>query len=335
MAGKAVVTGGAGFMGSHVAEQLLKKGFEVTVMDNLAGGFEENVPEGAEFVKGDLRDRKECAKAVEGAEIVFHLAAHAAEIQSIFTPIYNTDANNMAFMNLAVESINRGVKTIVYTSTMAVYGEQEKMPYTEKQLPEPEDIYGINKYAIEKYLQVFHEVYGLEYAVIRPHNVYGPRQNMSDPYRNVLAIWCNRILKGKPPIVYGNGNQRRSFTYIEDCAPWIIEAGLNKKCFGEAFNIGSEEPVTLNRAAETVLKAMGKEALGVEHAEARPQEVSEAFSSSEKARKIMGYESRFPLEKGVKLMADWAKEKGPVEPAYWEKMEISKNVFDTWANKKI
>src|SRR3989344_8881485 len=210
-----LVTGGAGFIGSHLVDYLIMKGHKVTVLDDLSGGLRENVNPKSTFLKGSITDRKLVREAVEGKEIIYHLAAYAAEGLSHFIRRYNYNNNLIGSINLINSSIEHEVKKFLFTSSMAVYGSGNP-PFDEYQIPKPEDPYGIAKYAVEQDLRVANEVFGLERVVIRPHNVYGTRQFLGDPYRNVIGIWMNMIMQGKRPLIYGDGEQTRAFSYIGD-----------------------------------------------------------------------------------------------------------------------
>jgi UDP-glucose 4-epimerase len=335
-----LVTGGAGFMGSHLVRHLLQEGHNVRIFDNMAGGFEENlnfssIDKKPEVVNGDLREKKDCEKAVEEVDIVYHLAASACEGKSVFTPVNNTMINYIGSLNLLTSAINESVKSFVFTSSMATYGKQAEMPMREDQLPSPEDPYGIAKASFERVLRIYSDIFGFDYVVIRPHNVYGPRQNLSDPYRNVIGIFMNRIMKNLPPIVYGDGMQKRAFTYIDDCIPYIARAAFTKKAFGEIINVGSEEVVTINYLADLVLKIMGSE-LKPKKAPARPTEVKFAYCSSNKARELLDYKTSTTLEQGVTKMAEWAKKIGPQEFRYGNfEWEINKNIPKVWKDKLL
>src|SRR3989344_5765834 len=195
---KILVTGSAGFMGSHLYDQIFAMGYEVYGIDDLSGGFMKNVYQKRFFTKLDLRDRAKVATYIKKLkpEIIFHLAADATEGRSQFTPFSALDRNLIAYMNLLIPAIKNGMKKMILTSSMSVYGAQQ-VPFDEKMDPQPEDIYGISKAAMEKVTKVMSKVYGFKYVIIRPHNVYGPRQNLSDPYRNVVGIFINRLLHGK------------------------------------------------------------------------------------------------------------------------------------------
>src|ERR1700741_4410465 len=220
-----LVTRGAGFLGSHVADELLSHGHKVVVLDDLSGGFEDNVPSGAVFVKGSILDVELVDRLFERYNFanVYHLAAYAAEGLSHFIRRFNYNNNLIGSINLINESVNYKVECFVFTSSIAVYGKGQ-VPMLESMVPMPEDPYGIAKYAIEMDLKSAHELFGLNYVIFRPHNVYGEFQNIGDKYRNVVGIFMNQILQGKPLTIFGDGLQQRAFSYIDDVAPVIARA---------------------------------------------------------------------------------------------------------------
>ncbi len=330
---KILVTGGAGFMGSHLADELIEKGHDVVVVDNLSGGYVENVNKKAEFIKGDLQDKKVCQRAVKDVDMIYHLAAHAAEGQSVFCPVYNAKENYIAFLELLEAAINSDVKTFVHTSSMSIYGHQEKMPMTEDQPYNPKDPYAIGKQAMEQILSIYGELYGMNTCILIPHNVYGERQNLADPYRNAIAIFMNRVIIGKPPIIFGDGKQTRAFTYIKDCNPYIAKAGFTKAAFGERINIGSEEVVTINDVARLILEVMDRTDLKPIHVPPRPTEVKHSYCSSKKAEKILGYKTSTPLRKGIETMYAWVEKVGHREFKYWNKLEITKKAPKVWLER--
>ncbi|MCX6709520.1 MAG: SDR family NAD(P)-dependent oxidoreductase [Candidatus Woesearchaeota archaeon] len=330
---KILVTGGAGFMGSHLADQLINEGHEVVVVDNLSGGYLENVNKKATFIKGDLQDKKVCDRAVEGVDMVYHLAAHAAEGQSIFCPVYNAKSNYIGFLQLLESSINSDVKTFIHTSSMSVYGKQLKMPMRENQPYNPKDPYAVGKQAMEQVLSIYHDVFGINYSILIPHNVYGERQNLSDPYRNAVAIFMNRVIVGKPPIIFGDGNQTRAFTYVRDCTPYIAKAGFTKSAFGERINIGTEEVTSLNELSKLVLEVMGRTDLKPIYAPERPSEVKHSYCSSKKAERILGYKTSTPLKQGLINMKKWVEKVGHRDFKYWDELEIKKKAPKVWLNK--
>jgi UDP-glucose 4-epimerase len=337
-----LVTGAAGFMGSHLVDDLLKMGHEVHSVDDLSGGYSENVNSKAIFKQLDLRERKETQKYIEEIkpEIIFHLAADATEGRSQFTPINCTERNYMAYLNVLVPAIKSGLKKMILTSSMSVYGSQ-KSPFSEDMDTKPDDIYGISKAAMEQATRILSDVYGFKYTIIRPHNVYGPRQNLSDPYRNVVAIFINCLLNNKNFYIYGDGEQKRAFSYIDDFTPYIIKAGFNDNANGEVFNIGPCEETTINKLADIVLEEFFKgkeipENLKPKYLPKRPMEVKEAWCTVEKAEKMLDYKTTVGLKEGVGKMIEWARKKGPQQFKYLDELEITND--DTpplWKDKLI
>src|SRR3712207_2836178 len=238
---RALITGAAGFIGSHVVDGCLELGMEVVATDDLSGGFRENVPREVEFVEGDLRDARFVASLWEGRryDFVYHLGAYAAEGLSHFIRAYNYRTNLEATVNLVNQAVRHDARRFVFTSSIAVYGAGQT-PMTEDTTPQPEDPYGISKYAIELDLRAAHEMFGLEYTIFRPHNVYGERQNIADRYRNVIGIFMNNVLRDEPLPVFGDGRQTRAFSHIDDVAPVIARAPLVEGARNEVFNVGAD-----------------------------------------------------------------------------------------------
>lgn len=339
---KILVTGSAGFMGSHLYDQLFSMGYQVYGVDDLSGGFMRNVSQKRFFTKLDLRDRAKTAAYIEKLkpEIIFHLAADATEGRSQFTPFSAMDRNLVAYMNLLVPAIKNGMKKIILTSSMSVYGAQQ-VPFDEKMEPLPEDIYGISKAAMEKTTRVMANVYGFKYVIIRPHNVYGPRQNLSDPYRNVVGIFINRLLHGKNFYIYGDGKQKRAFSHIDDVIPTMIKAAFNPKVEGLAINIGSNSPITLNELSSIVLNEHFRSGVVPKtfkpaHLPSRPQEVKFAYCNHKIAEKFLGFKPKVDLRTGIREMIDWAKPHGPQTFAYLTSLDIEHSTTPkTWKAKLI
>ena len=339
---KILVTGSAGFIGSHIYDQLFDMGYEVYGVDDLSGGFMRNVSQKRFFTKLDLRDRAKVAAYVEKLkpEIIFHLAADATEGRSQFTPFSAIDRNIVAYTNLLVPAIKYGLKKMILTSSMSVYGAQQT-PFHEGMIPQPEDIYGIAKTAMEQTTKIMGKVYGFKYVIIRPHNIYGPRQNLSDPYRNVVGIFINRLLHGKNFYIYGDGKQKRAFSHIDDVAPAMIKAGFSKKCEGKVLNLGSDTPVTLNELANIVLEEFfNREKIPTKFLPkkfpARLQEVKYAFCSHKVAKKLIGFQDKIPLRSGVKDMVSWATSLGRQPFAYLDSLDLEHpNTPETWKAKLI
>ena len=325
-----LVTGGAGFMGSHVSEHLLKAGHDVVVLDDLSGGFLDNVPLAADFVEGSVLDHELLYHLFEKYNFthVYHLAAYAAEGLSHFIKRFNYQNNLIGSVNLINEAVNHNVKCFVFTSSIAVYGAGQS-PLAEDMIPVPEDSYGIAKLAVEQELRVSHEMFGLEYVIFRPHNVYGEKQNIGDRYRNVVGIFMNQLLKGEPMTIFGDGTQQRAFTHINDVAPLIAESANIAAARNETFNVGADVPYTVNDLAKFVAEAMGKECR-INYLDPR-KEVKVAFSDHSKAERVFGTGKKVTLPDGVRSMAEWVEQHGARESNVFENIEIGKNLPRSWA----
>lgn len=326
-----LVTGGAGFMGSWLVDELIKREHNVISVDNLLGGYRRNLNKDCTFLKIDLRNKTKVDAVVKKVDIIFHLAAYAAEGQSLFSPIAINDINLTPMNNLLVAAANQNIERFVFTSSMAVYGRQS-VPFSENMPRKPVDPYGVGKTYCEMMLEIFARTYGFEHVIIRPHNVYGPRQNIADAYRNVLGIWMNRILRAVPPIIYGDGEQTRAFSYIEDVNPAMANAGFFKEAVGQIINVGCDEVVSINKACSIVLEAMSSNLKPV-YMEERPGEVKHAYCTVEKSMKLLQYDTKHSLKEGVTEMAKWAKQFGPQEPTYTLPLEITKKAPKVWTAK--
>jgi UDP-glucose 4-epimerase len=325
-----LVTGGAGFMGSHVADHLLASGHDVVVLDDLSGGFRENVPEAATFVQGSITDHELINRLFDrySFDYVYHLAAYAAEGLSHFIKRFNYNNNLVGSVNLINAAINHNVKCFVFTSSIAVYGAGQS-PMSEDMIPIPEDSYGISKLAVEQELRVSHEMFGLDSVVFRPHNVYGERQNIGDRYRNVVGIFMNQLLRGEPMTIFGDGTQQRAFTHIDDVAPIIAAAVDFPTARNQVFNVGADVPHTVNELAEIVAEAIGKPCK-INHLDAR-NEVKIAFSDHSKAERVFGKRAKTTLSEGVRAMAAWVREHGARESCIFEGIEVLRNLPPSWA----
>jgi UDP-glucose 4-epimerase len=327
---KVLVTGVAGFIGSHVAEHAQKLRFEVVGVDDLSGGFERNVPAGVKFVRGDVADPDVVARlwSEHGPfAYVYHLAAYAAEGLSHFIRRFNYENNVLASMNIINQCLNAETRCLVFTSSIAVYG-RNQLPMTEDMRPKPEDPYGIAKYSVELDLAAAHEIFGLNYIVFRPHNVYGERQNIADRYRNVVGIFMNQVMQGKPMTVFGDGMQTRAFSHIDNVAPIIASAATLTTAYNQVFNIGADKPHTVLELAQIVASAFGVEPK-VEHLPAR-QEVVHAFSDHSKLLRYFGQTELVPLRTGVERMVAWARGIGPMTPVTFHGIEVKRNLPPSW-----
>jgi UDP-glucose 4-epimerase len=328
-----LVTGGAGFIGSHVAEHLVRKGHRVVVLDDLSGGFTENVPDGCRFIKGSILDHALVDRLFEEHrfDYVYHLAAYAAEGLSHFIKRFNYNNNVIGSVNLINASVNHGVRRFVFTSSIAVYGAGQS-PMTEEMMPRPEDSYGIAKFAVEQELRASHEMFGLEYCIFRPHNVYGERQNVGDRYRNVVGIFMNQLLQSEPMTIFGDGEQERAFTHIDDVAPAIADSVDIPAARNEVFNVGADVPFTVNHLARIVAEAMGCDC-NIRHLAAR-NEVKVAFSDHTKADRVFGGHAKTTLEDGIRAMAAWVTKHGARKSGVFEGIEIEKNLPASWATAR-
>ena len=334
---KILVTGSAGFMGSHLIDHLEARGYDVVGIDNLSGGYLRNVRNKNKFTKLDLRDRAATGVYIDKLRpnVIFHLAADATEGRSHFTPFSAIDRNFVAYANLLVPAIKNGLKKMILMSSMDVYGAQQA-PFHEDMSTQPTDIYGISKASMEKMTETLAKVYGFTYVIIRPHNVYGPRQNLSDPYRNVIGIFINRLLKDKHFYIYGDGKQQRAFSYVDDIIPVVAKITFSKKCEGKIFNIGSDFPITISNLGDIVLQeffgtSIPKKILP-KYIAGRPQEVKYAYCAHEAAERLLGYNARTPLKEGVRKMIEWARVIGPQEFRYVDALDIENHLTPkTWS----
>jgi len=326
---KVLVTGAAGFIGSHVASHLLLEGMEVVAMDDLSGGFVENVPPGARWVQGSVTDDallRDLFEA-EAFDYVYHLAAYAAEGLSHFIRRFNYETNLIGSINLINLSILHRIKCFVFTSSIAVYGTGQ-LPMTEDMVPQPEDPYGVSKYAVELDLKAAQRQFGLNYTVFRPHNVYGEHQNIGDKYRNVIGIFMNQLLQGQPLTIFGDGKRTRAFSYIDDVAPVIARSVLTPAAYGETFNVGGDQPYTVNELVRVVSESMGI-APQVIHLPER-KEVKHAFSSHDKVRQFFNVPPSVPLKEGVGRMAAWARQVGRRTTKDFAAIEIPTGLPKGW-----
>jgi UDP-glucose 4-epimerase len=332
---RALVTGAAGFMGSHVTEAVLALGMDVVATDDLSGGFRENVPVGADWIQGDVRDvdfvRSLFARGPY--DYVYHLAAYAAEGLSHFIRRYNYRTNLEASVNLINEAVVTGVKRFVFTSSIAVYGAGQ-VPMREDMTPRPEDPYGVSKYAVELDLAAASHMFDLDYTVFRPHNVYGERQNISDPYRNVIGIFMNNVLRGKPMTVFGDGLQTRAFSHIADVVPAIARAPLVPASRNQVFNVGADMPYTILELADAVAAAFDV-VPEVVHLDPR-NEVVHAYSDHSKLARIFGEATQVPLKDGIARMAKWVSEVGARPPIVFSgDIEVSLNMPPSWRDSVL
>ena len=324
---KILVTGHLGFLGSHLVDALVDN-HEVIGIDNLSGGFLENKNDKCKDYIVDLLDKKKikeiCDK--EKPEVLYHFAADATEGRSQFTPTSAIENNLNSYMNVLIPFLNNGGKRVVLFSSMSVYGDNTP-PFAEYYERKPVDVYGQAKRAMEEITEILSDVHGFKYCIIRPHNVYGERQRLDDPYRNVIGIFINRKLQDKTLYIYGDGKQRRAFSYIGDMVKPMVKAMELDK---EIINLGAEKSYSINELASLISDK-------TEHLEDRPREVKEAFCTINKSKRLLGFEDKTPLKEGIAKMMEWAFKKGFQEPRYLEELEI--DIKDkapvTWKNRLI
>jgi len=325
-----LVTGGAGFIGSHVADYCLKLGHKVVVLDDLSGGFADQVPTGAELVVGSVTDSSLLTAMFRKHrfDYVYHLAAYAAVGLSHFIRRFNYNTNLIGTVNLINEAVTHRTRCFVFASSISVYGE-DQVPMTEDLAPRPTDPYGISKYAGELDLAAAFEQFGLPYIIFRPHNVYGERQNLGDPYRNVLGIFMNQIMEKRPLTIFGDGEQTRAFTHVEDVAPHIARSIDIPAARNQAINIGADQPWSVNALADLALRAFGSN-LPVHHLPPR-KEAYQVWADHDRARKLLDAVPAIGLEKGLGRMADWARAKGIRKSRIFSGIEISRDLPPSWA----
>tara|TARA_B100000470_G_C19792186_1_gene392654 strand:+ start:1462 stop:2469 length:1008 start_codon:yes stop_codon:yes gene_type:complete len=335
MTKRVLVTGAAGFLGSHLCEKLRNLNYEVIGIDNMSGGNLDNVPSDVKFHKIDCCDLKKINTIMKNIDIVYHCAATAHEGLSVFSPVQISKNNYMATVTVVSAAINNKVKRIIYCSSMARYGDQPT-PFTEDMTPKPVDPYGISKVAGEDVLKNLCNLNNIEWVIVVPHNIIGPRQKYDDPFRNVVSIMINRILQNKSPIIYGDGEQKRCFSYIDDCIYCLLALIDNKNVAGEVINIGpDEEFVTINKVAEICSNVTGSN-LKPEYHPDRPKEVKIATCSADKARKLLNYKTTTDLHTGIKKTYEFIKNKGPKKFDYHVDLEIINDLTPkVWVEKKI
>jgi len=328
-----LITGVAGLIGSNLAKELSKT-HEVIGVDNFIGGYPDNVPSNISFIN------KDCIDLVDsdffGVDIVIHAACTAHEGLSVFSPVTITQNTYMHSVNVLKCSINSGVKKFIFTSSMARYGEQDTVPFTENMSPKPQDPYGIAKYAFETTLSSMAKVHNLNYTILVPHNVIGPGQNYTDPFRNVAGIMINRMLKGQQPIIYGDGTQMRCFSDIRDVIAPIVLVVESDVANGETINIGPDSNyITINKLAETIAEEVGLE-LSPIYLPGRPAEVKYANCSADKARDILGYDPKTTLKETVANMVDWVRVRGPLPFEFNLPVEIVSDLTPkTWTDQTV
>jgi len=332
---KILVTGVAGFLGSHLAEKLSKMGHKVVGVDNMIGGYKDNVPKNIDFFNFDCCDLKQMNEVMKGVDVVYHCAATAHEGLSVFSPVEITKNNYMASVSVFTSAISNKIKRIIFCSSMARYGDQ-KTPFTEDMESKPIDPYAISKVAAENVLMNLCDLNNIEWVIAVPHNIIGPRQKYDDPFRNVVSIMINRMLQKKAPIIYGDGEQKRCFSYIDDCLSCLIPMLDQKDLNKQIINIGpDEEFVTINKIAEICSNITGSNLKPI-YKKDRPREVKHATCSADKARKLLNYKTKTNLKKGILKTYEYIKGRGSKAFDYHINIEINNDLTpETWTKKEL
>jgi len=333
---KVLITGVAGFMGSHLADAFIDKGYSVVGIDNLIGGFLDNVPSQVDFFNLDLDDLTSIQDKFSGVDLVIHAACTAYEGLSVFSPSLVVRNTVQVTVNVMSACIKNNVPKIVYLSSMARYGSQKNLPFTEDMVPNPQDPYGIAKYSSELLIKNIAETHGMSYVILVPHNIIGPRQKYDDPFRNVASIMINRLLQGKPPIIYGDGLQTRCFSFMDDVTNPLMRACESIVTDGMVINVGpDEEVITIKELANKIMDLMGIEMSPI-YLPSRPQEVKNASCSAERARKLLNYQTTTSLESGLQQLIEYIKLRGQKEFNYHLPLEfVTSQTPISWTEKIV
>ena len=329
-----MVTGVAGFLGSHIADELIGQGHEVVGIDNFIGGYKDNVPSKVKFYQEDLGNLERIQSAFEGVDTVVHAACTAYEGLSVFSPALVVQNTMQITATTLSAAINNRVKKFVYCSSMARYGTQDEVPFKESMTPKPQDPYGIAKVGAENLVKNLSTTHGMEWVILVPHNIIGARQKYDDPYRNVASIMINRMLSGKQPIIYGTGEQKRCFSFIQDTLDPLVKACTRSDVNEQIFNIGpDEEFISINQLAELIADILDFDLEPI-YMPGRPQEVFHANCSANKAREILDYRTKTNLRDGLTELTDWIKLKGSKPFEYHLPLEfVTERTPKTWTDR--
>lgn len=332
---KVFVTGAAGFLGSHICEQLEKQGHIVFGVDNLIGGDISNISFLKNFTVADCCDLKAMYVAMLGCDVVYHCAATAHEGLSVFSPHLITKNNYMASVSVITAAIQAKVKRIIYCSSMARYGAQGT-PFKEDMKPMPVDPYGISKVAGEEVLKCLCNTHGVEWVIAVPHNIIGPKQKYDDPFRNVVSIFLNRMLQNKPPIIYGDGKQIRCFSYVDDCLSALLKMVNNPNVVSQIINIGPDEEFVTIKEVANLCANITKYNGAFVYTPDRPREVKNAVCSSSKVKKLLDYKTTVFLKEAIEKTYEYIKKEGPKDFKYYLDLEINNaKTPATWKNQLI
>lgn len=328
-----LITGVAGLVGSNLAKSL-SGSHNIVGVDSLIGGYRDNIPDNIRFLNLDCRELKD--SDFDGIDIVVHAACTAHEGLSVFSPVTVTQNTYINSVNVLKCSINSRVKKFIYLSSMARYGEQDTVPFTEDMIPKPQDPYGIAKHAFEQTLKSLADIHGIEYTILVPHNIIGPGQIYTDPFRNVAGIMINRMLQGKQPIIYGDGSQMRCFSDIKDVIYSIEKVIETDVANSEIVNIGPDSNyITILDLAKTIAEEIGFD-LSPIHFPKKPGEVKYANCSANKAKDLLGYDPQIKLKDTIKDMVNWVKVRGPKDFEFSLPVEIVNDLTPkTWVDRSI
>lgn len=294
---RALVTGGAGFIGSHICEELLSYGKEVVIVDNLSTGKRENIPRGADFIEVDVTDQEGIRHALEGIDIIFHVAAQPSARASVEDPRLDFESNVRGTYNVLTAALEVKVKRLIYTSSSAVYGEPKYLPLDEKHVPDPSTPYGTSKLCGERYCIVFSRIYGLPCTCLRPFNVYGPRENLETSLDEVV-VYTRAITKQQPITVYGDGNQTRDFVYVKDVAHAHVLAAEHDECIGQVLNVGTGVEMSINRLVQEIGRITGIKAMA-QYEPWPPGDIYREFANNQLARQVIAYTPTTALRQGL------------------------------------
>jgi nucleoside-diphosphate-sugar epimerase len=308
---KILVTGGAGFIGSHIVDRLLEEGYHVTVFDNLTTGSLKNIPHFSNknftFIKGDIRDLDALKLALQDVDAVFHEAAFVSVPLSVKEPFQSNDLNVNGTLNVLMASVDLKVKRLVFASTAAVYGSDESSKKTERMIPDPSNPYGVSKLAAEHYVRSFSDLYGIETVSLRYFNAYGPRQSFDPNFESggAITIFFNRLIRDLSPIIFGDGKQTRDFVYVGDLVEANMLALTSKKANGDFFNIGNGTRITINAVIDNLKHLLHKENIKNQYAPVRLGDNKHGYADIAKATEVLGYHPKFPLAEGLENLVKW------------------------------
>jgi len=334
MTKKVLITGVAGLLGSRLADWVANNtDYDVIGIDDLSGGYSDNIPKNIKFYELNLVDLYGLKGIFEKEkpELVYHFAAYAAEGLSPFIRKYNYENNLIASANLITLSIDFDVRRFVFASSMSVYGNSYEPPFDEGLRQEPIDPYAVAKYAVELDLKIAYQQHGLQYTIVRPHNFYGVNQNIWDKYRNVLGIWMYQIINNMQPTIFGDGEQKRAFSYVDDSIIPFWNASQKDECIGEIINLGGIKEYSINEACAVLIDVTGSHLRPVHH-EPR-HETKYAWSTWDKSVDLLEFDHKVDLPEGLELMWSWAESQPNRNRFIWPSYELNKGLYKYWKDE--